>query len=81
MPFRTVDQEEGQTTIVNTNEITYLREDIYGTAIHFTSGDHIICPGELNTVLERLFGESAVRIGTMPHATPEPMESLLLRRD
>lgn len=82
MPFRIVDQEEGQVTIVNSNEITYLREDIYGTAIHFTSGDHIICPSDMETVLERLFGEGAARIGNglLAAKEPEQMESLLLRK-
>ena len=47
MAFVSIPQEGLQSTIINTQQITYLREDNYGTAIHFSSGEHIICTAEL----------------------------------
>lgn len=48
----------GQVTVVNTDQITYLRQDAYGTSIHFTSGEHINCPMEIDALLETLAGRS-----------------------
>ena len=54
MKLAIVDNDEGHTTIVNTDQITYLRQDVYGTAIHFASGEHIICAQEIDTVVAKL---------------------------
>lgn len=54
MKLALVDSEEGHTTVVNTEQITYLRQDVYGTAIHFASGEHIICALDIDTVLGKL---------------------------
>lgn len=51
-------QGESHTAIVNPDQIAYLAEGIYGTSIHFSSGEYIVCQGELNEVAERLFGEA-----------------------
>jgi len=54
--FSLIEREAGRTTIVNTEQITYIREDSYGVTIHFSSGEHVVCPMELDTLTERLFG-------------------------
>lgn len=48
----------GQMTVINTDQITYLRQDAYGTSIHFTSGEHVNCPMELDDLLKTLEGRS-----------------------
>ena len=54
MALATLEHTSGQSTVINTDQITYIREDNYGTAIHFTSGEHIICSMDIDAVLERL---------------------------
>jgi hypothetical protein len=54
MTLTTIEHSAGQVTVVNTDQITYLREDNYGTAIHFSSGEHIICPLEIDALLTKL---------------------------
>jgi len=54
MTLTTIEHSAGQVTVVNTDQITYLREDNYGTAIHFSSGEHIICPMEIDALLTKL---------------------------
>ena len=56
MRFVTVRRSTEQTTIVNVDHIAYLSHDIYGTKIFFSSGDHIICPDDIDELSERLFG-------------------------
>lgn len=51
-------QGESKSAIVNCEQVAYLAESIYGTAIHLTSGEYLICIGELREVAERLFGTS-----------------------
>ena len=58
MPFVTVEHDSNQMTIVNTDQVTYLREDLYGTAIHFSSGEHVICPMDIDAMAEKLFGKA-----------------------
>ena len=58
MPFVTVEHDSNQMTIVNTDQVTYLREDLYGTAIHFSSGEHVICPMDIDAMSEKLFGKA-----------------------
>jgi hypothetical protein len=58
-PMRYVEVEtqgESKSAIVNCSQVAYLAESIYGTAIHFTSGEYLICVGELRAIAERLFG-------------------------
>jgi hypothetical protein len=52
-------QGESKSAIVNCSNVAYLAESIYGTAIHFTSGEYLVCVGELREIAERLFGESS----------------------
>ncbi len=52
-------QGESKSAIVNCSQVSYLAESIYGTAIHFTSGEYLICTGALREVAERLFGASS----------------------
>ena len=59
MRFVTVRRSTEQTTIVNVEQITHLSHDIYGTKIFFVSGDHIICPDDIDELSEKLFGEAA----------------------
>ena len=59
MAFATVEQTAAQSTIVNTDQITYIRQDNYGTAIHFTSGEHIVCAVDLDVLMRRLVSPSA----------------------
>jgi hypothetical protein len=59
MTLTTIEHSAGQVTVVNTDQITYLREDNYGTAIHFSSGEHIICPLDVDALLARLNQPSA----------------------
>jgi|GEM_PF-3813169 len=60
MPFVTIEHDANHTVVVNTDQITYLRQDNYGTALHFQSGEHIMCPLELEALIERLFGKDAL---------------------
>ncbi len=62
MTLTTIEHNAGQVTVVNTDQITYLREDNYGTAIHFSSGEHIICPMEIDALLTKLNAPSAESI-------------------
>ena len=62
MPFRTIEQSDGLTTVVNTEQVTYLRQDAYGTAIHLTSGEHVICRMEIDDVLQLLTGGSRAEV-------------------
>lgn len=59
MKLAIVEIEEGHTTVVNTEQITYLREDVYGTAIHFSSGEHVICTIEIESLMAKLQGNSS----------------------
>lgn len=54
MTFFTIPHDGTQSTIVNTDQITYLREDNYGTAIHFSSGEHIVCTLGLESLANSL---------------------------
>jgi hypothetical protein len=54
MALTTIEQSSGLWTAVNTDQITYVRQDTYGTAIHFASGEHIICALEFDTLLDQL---------------------------
>lgn len=56
MPFATIQHDAIQTTIVNTDQITYIRQDGYGTAIHFSSGEHVISPVDIERLRPLLFG-------------------------
>jgi DNA-binding LytR/AlgR family response regulator len=59
MAFTIIERSAGgQITVVNTDQITYLRQDAYGTAIHFTSGEHINSPMEMDALLETLQGRT-----------------------
>ena len=58
MKLSVVEIEEGHTTVVNTEQITYLREDVYGTAIHFSSGEHVICPISIESLMLKLQGNA-----------------------
>ena len=52
-------QGESKTAVVNCSQVAYLAESIYGTSIHFTSGEYLVCIGELREIAERLFGENS----------------------
>lgn len=55
MPLVEIERSElGEVTIVNPDQITYLRQDIYGTSVHFSSGEHIICSAEMDDVVAQL---------------------------
>lgn len=54
MNLTLIEQNEGHATVVNTEQITYLRQDAYGTAIHFSSGEHVICPMDIDALVLKL---------------------------
>lgn len=54
MQLTLIEQHEGHATVVNTEQITYLRQDVYGTAIHFSSGEHVICPMDIDALVLKL---------------------------
>jgi len=54
MAYVTIEHDTNHLVVVNTDLITYLRQDTYGTAVHFTSGEHIICPLDFDVLLDRL---------------------------
>ena len=62
MPFVALEHDVHHAVVVNTDQITYIRQDNYGTALHFQSGEHIICPMDLDALVERLFGSNAAEI-------------------
>lgn len=49
-------QGESHLGIVNTDQITYITQGIYGASIHFSSGEYLVCDGDLDEVAEKLFG-------------------------
>lgn len=55
-------QGESHLGIVNTDQITYITQGIYGASIHFSSGEYLVCDGDLDEVAEKLFG------------TPQPLK-------
>ena len=59
MSFVTLEHDAQHAVIVNTDLITYILQDHYGTALHFQSGERIVCPIELDAVIQRLFGNDA----------------------
>jgi hypothetical protein len=70
MAFAIIERSHvGQVTVVNTDQITYLRQDSYGTTIHFASGEHVNSPLEMDALLARLTGEA-----------PDSSESLLIKQ-
>lgn len=52
-------QGESHTAVVNPDHVAYLAEGIYGTSIHFASGEYIICHGEIDEVAVRLAAAGA----------------------
>jgi hypothetical protein len=70
MTFATIENDDGNVTIVNTDQITYVRQDMYGIAIHFTSGEHVVCPLELDTLKARLFGEQPLEQSLILQSAP-----------
>ena len=53
-------QGESHLGIVNTDQITYITQGIYGASIHFTSGEYLVCDGDLDEVAQKLFGAAQV---------------------
>ena len=52
-------QGESPFALVNPDHVAYLAQSIYGTAVHFASGEYIVCLGELEDVAGQLFGASS----------------------
>ena len=50
-------QGESKTAIVNSDQVAYLAESIYGTAIHFASGEYLICVDTIHEIAAKLFGK------------------------
>jgi len=50
-------QGESHLALVNPDQIAYLTQGIYGTTVHFASGEHIVCQGELEDIVGQLFAE------------------------
>lgn len=51
-------QGESHTAMVNPDQVAFIAEGLYGTSIHFASGEYVICHGELDDVAQRLFGKA-----------------------
>jgi hypothetical protein len=69
MPLAIIERSQGgQVTVVNTDQITYLRQDAYGTTIHFASGEHVNSSLEMDALLAKLSGQGM-----------EPAETLLIK--
>ena len=51
-------QGESHTAMVNPDQVAFIAEGLYGTSIHFASGEYVICHGELDDVAQRLFGNA-----------------------
>ncbi|MFM5949623.1 MAG: hypothetical protein ACKOPM_10410 [Novosphingobium sp.] len=68
MKLAVVGVKNDHTTIINTDQITYLREGVYGTATQFTSGEHIICSQGIGPAVEKL-------------KAPHSVEALLIKAD
>ncbi|WP_296680056.1 hypothetical protein [Novosphingobium sp.] len=49
-------QGESHTAMVNPDQVAFLAEGLYGTSIHFASGEYVICHGELDDIAHKLFG-------------------------
>lgn len=49
-------QGESHTAMVNPEQIAFIAEGLYGTSIHFASGEYLICHGDLEDVAARLSG-------------------------
>lgn len=49
-------QGESHRAVINTDQIAYIAQGIYGTSVHFASGEYIVCVGDLDDVRQRLFG-------------------------
>ncbi|MGX7894885.1 hypothetical protein [Tsuneonella sp. HG222] len=58
MAFVTIRHSDNQTMIVNVDQITHMSHDIYGTNIFFSSGEHIVCPEDIDSLTDRLFGSA-----------------------
>ena len=54
MKLAVVENENGHKTVVNADHVTFLRQDAYGTSVHFTSGEYIVCPQDMEFVIGRL---------------------------
>lgn len=54
MKLTVVENENGHMTVVNADHVTFLRQDAYGTSVHFTSGEYIVCPQDMDFVIKRL---------------------------
>lgn len=59
MKLAVVENENGHMTVVNADHVTFLRQDAYGTSVHFTSGEYIVCPQDMDFVINRLQDVSA----------------------
>jgi hypothetical protein len=51
-------QGESHRVVINTDQIAYIGEGIYGTSVHFASGEYVVCIGDLEDVKQRLFGSA-----------------------
>lgn len=52
-------QGESHLGIVNTDQITYITQGLYGASIHFASGEYLVCDGDLDEVSAQLFSNVA----------------------
>ncbi|PKB14203.1 hypothetical protein B0I00_2835 [Novosphingobium kunmingense] len=47
-------QGESHTAAVNPDQVAFLAQGLYGTSIHFGSGEYVICTLEIEDVAARL---------------------------
>lgn len=47
-------QGESQTALINPRQVAYIAEGLYGTSIHFASGEYVICHGDIDDIARKL---------------------------
>ena len=55
-------QGESKTAVINCDRVTYLAESIYGTSIHFDSGEYLVCVGELRDIAAKISSSSGAEL-------------------
>lgn len=53
---------ESKKAYVNSAHVSYLSENMYGTSIHFDSGEYVITTMPIEEVSALIFGEDAARM-------------------
>ena len=63
-------QGESPTAMVNPAQVAYIAEGMYGTSIHFASGEYVICHGEIDDIARKLTEGGASESYLIAASTP-----------